>query len=378
MYPQVRSKISFYDTNEPDIYYVYDPELDKHYKMGKREVNWLKMCDGQNSIEQIVEKIGEDCSLDIFQAFIEAIKKLNLLEGEQSRLLKKKFNLFQIKWNITNPDQWMTRHIHLVKFIMLLFKLMCIPIIVLGGYYGWKSANEIMYVVLSFQFEWTFIPMYIISFFLIMVLHELSHALMAKSYNAPVTAIGLMFFYFQPAAYADLSGIWLLPKLRHRILSLLAGIISQIMCSAILITTYYFFGDFSSRFWQYVIVIAIGNIFVALVNLIPFVKLDGYFILCMMLNISALREKSMNYISTIFDKRKRETVGKEIAYVYAGFGVISAIYTPVMLLSGILFIRRLIEPFVNENVLNVIVIGLTLLVIIWPIRGFISKISQIK
>lgn len=106
-----------------------------------------------------------------------------------------------------------------------------------------------------------------------LIVHECGHMLMCYHYLGEVGKVGLMLFFVQPTLYCNLTCTYFLDK-RKRINIYLAGINAQVFLMALLCLIEIFLGkSFYSIEW-FIIVDTISVV----VNLIPFVKFDGYWV----------------------------------------------------------------------------------------------------
>lgn len=102
------------------------------------------------------------------------------------------------------------------------------------------------------------------------VLHEFSHAGAVIRAGGRPRRFGVMLFYLMPAAYCDVTDVWLLPR-AGRVMTLLAGILSQFALAGGL-----FLWGAAGGPAALTTVTGLLLLLTCSVNLIPFVKLDGY------------------------------------------------------------------------------------------------------
>jgi putative peptide zinc metalloprotease protein len=133
-----------------------------------------------------------------------------------------------------------------------------------------------------------FLSQYITALF-----HECGHALTCTSYGRQVRKGGLLFYYGSPAWFVDTTDIWMAPK-SARILVSLAGPSADMVFSGLLTVVVALLPSWglSSVLFQ---IAAVGYLGV-LLNLTPFLELDGYFVLMDWLEIPLLRKKSFAFL----------------------------------------------------------------------------------
>lgn len=119
-------------------------------------------------------------------------------------------------------------------------------------------------------------------------IHELAHGLTLTACGGMPHRMGIMLFYFSPAAFCDVTEAWLLPR-KDRVAVAFAGIVIQTSIGAIaLIANLLLGGEHAFLTWY-----GASTYLVALSNLIPFLRLDGYVALVGFTNQSGLRQRSI-------------------------------------------------------------------------------------
>lgn len=160
-------------------------------------------------------------------------------------------------------------------------------------------------------------------------LHELAHAGAVISCGGMPRRFGVMLFYLMPAAYCDVTDVWLLAP-RQRAKVLLAGLLSQFAIAGGL----FLWGAAGGP----VAVTTLAGCLLLLtcaVNLIPFVKLDGYLL------VAALTT------TPFLHRRATEAFLQDTAHVVSGtppsteatwirlFGI-GTTFTPILLTISVL------------------------------------------
>lgn len=128
------------------------------------------------------------------------------------------------------------------------------------------------------------IPCLLLNFFSLL-LHEFGHSSASEKFKAKCGEIGFGFYLLTPVLYSDVTEIWRLKK-QQRIIVDLAGVYMQFLFMTILSVIYLF--TFRHVYLAASCFIGIG----ALINLNPFLRFDGYWVLSDMANIVNLRSRS--------------------------------------------------------------------------------------
>ena len=134
------------------------------------------------------------------------------------------------------------------------------------------------------------------------LIHEFSHAYVAKSFGLRVPQMGIAFLIFFPCLFCNTTDAWQLADRRQRMAISAAGIISE-AAIAILSTYLWHFsrpGMFNSLAFY---LMAVSFISTVLFNGNPLMKFDGYFILIDYIGIPNLQAKSSGYLRYLFLNR---------------------------------------------------------------------------
>jgi putative peptide zinc metalloprotease protein len=166
--------------------------------------------------------------------------------------------VFILKWNLIGPD---------------------IPV-----YYdfGKKSFSDLV------EFWWMLM---VIGF-----LHESSHGLTCKHYGGEVHSMGLMFLYLTPSFFVDVTESWVSASRLQRLATIIAGIWIEMMLCAIAMI---FWLNTQPDEWIHDIcykLILLTGVAVAVVNLNPLIKLDGYYFFSEWLRVPDLKERSTAFL----------------------------------------------------------------------------------
>ena len=164
---------------------------------------------------------------------------------------------------------------------------------------------------------------------LIFIFHELGHAISAKNYGAKPKEIGFGFYLLTPALYCNLSDIWKL-SINKRIIVNLSGIYIQTLISFFLILINIFLNETVINQLLFI------NFLIIAINLNPFLKYDGYWILSDSLDSPNLRMESFRSLKLIFMQK------------FKGLNMRTYIISLYSVLS-ILFILSFIYYFVIPN-----------------------------
>ena len=231
----------------------------------------------------------------------------------------------------------------------------------------------------------------VVAYYLTIFIHESAHALTCKHYGRMVPKGGFLLYYLMPAFYVDCTDAWLEPW-RHRIAIFWAGPYSGFFLAGLsaLLAWVLPTGVASTVVFKLAVAAYLTN----LLNLMPLLLLDGYWILEQWLEIPQLRDRALAFVGGPFWHllwtRKRLTRWE---LFFAVFGILSAIYTFLAVFIGIFFWRKRLVPVVAplwstpgllSKVVSVVVIGAIAIPLgiryartLWRMRSVVTKAPQL-
>ncbi|MCF6321069.1 MAG: biotin/lipoyl-binding protein [Rhizobiaceae bacterium] len=132
--------------------------------------------------------------------------------------------------------------------------------------------------------------LYALSLVMIKTLHELGHAYMAKRYDIEVPTIGVAFIVMMPILYTDTTAAWRLGDKKHRLMIDFAGIFTELALASICTLAWVFLPDGNLRAIAFTTA-TLSWVLSLTINLNPFMKFDGYYILSDSLGFENLQER---------------------------------------------------------------------------------------
>ena len=179
-------------------------------------------------------------------------------------------------------------------FMTKVFVITLFCLTVVGAYLTLRQWDQF---IATFPFGFTFagIVTSAVSVVLIKSLHELGHAYTAVRYGCHVRTAGIAFMAFVPMLYTDVTDAWKLPIRKHRIHIDMAGIYVECAVAGICLFLWAFLPDGPIR--SAVFVLATVSIFMSVVvNLNPFMRFDGYFVLADLVGVPNLQPRGFNLL----------------------------------------------------------------------------------
>lgn len=169
------------------------------------------------------------------------------------------------------------------------------------------------------------------------VVHELGHATAVTVLGGRVRRMGVMLFYLFPALFCDTSDAWRFPYRRQRVAVAFGGMVAQVALVALACQALWLPLGESARAW--LLVYALANAGMLVTNLVPLVKLDGYWALAGGLDRPNLRANAIGRAGA-WARRLAfgEPVGRRDPHEAAlvAFGAASALFAPALLIYALL------------------------------------------
>ena len=170
-----------------------------------------------------------------------------------------------------------------------------------------------------------------------LLIHEFGHAIAAKHVGCEVYKGGGMLYYGMPAAFIDTTDVWMFGK-RARLIVTWAGPYTGYIIGGALSLAVNFIPGISHENSVFMLKIAMVSIFITTMNIMPMMKLDGYYLLADALEIPSLRERSMEFIQHTLRTKisKREKWSRE-EYIFLVFGILAFLSTFYFTIRGVTF-----------------------------------------
>jgi putative peptide zinc metalloprotease protein len=127
--------------------------------------------------------------------------------------------------------------------------------------------------------------------FLVKALHELGHAYTAVRFGCQVPAMGVAFMMMTPMLYTDVTDAWRLPMRRQRMKIDFAGVAVELMIACVATFLWSFLPEGKAK--SIAFLLATSSLLMSLaINLSPFMRFDGYFILADLVGVPNLQPRA--------------------------------------------------------------------------------------
>ncbi|HCS22213.1 MAG TPA: hypothetical protein DIW20_00570 [Rhodospirillaceae bacterium] len=289
---------------------IHDPVAGRFHSIGWLEFLILSRW-GLGDPQRIAHSIEQSAPLSVsardVAAFIEFLERAELLIVdsnygvekflEKHRSKKVNFaywmlkNYLFIRIPLINPDKQLHKISKKLDFIFKMPFILFIFVISITGFYlvgrQWDVFVNSFIALASIEG--------IFSIALAMVaaktIHEIGHGLAAAGLGCRVPAMGVAFMVMFPVMWTDTTDAWRLQRRQDRVKVDIAGIWMEIILSSFCLLAWNFLPDGLLRTALFPLATTTWVI-TLIINLNPFMRFDGYFILCDTLNVPNLEARA--------------------------------------------------------------------------------------
>lgn len=303
--------IDFYGYNHDGIpqWIIHDTGRDKFFIIGWPEYEMLSRWNLGNR-EAIIDAVNNETTLHVTEDDFENLRNfLNtnyLVELRWLNVYQKAKEQKVIKGE--NIGYWFIRYylffriplFHLDNFLNrtkfigdILFSNITLFVMTILGITAlfeisnhWEEFKHTFSTIFNFQG----LIFYFIAFTIAKFFHELGHAYMCKRYGIPVPTMGVAFLVFWPVMYTDTTLSWKLPY-HQRLKIALAGMWVETYVTIIAALIWANTHNVIIHMICYVTV-AVNWVSTLLINVSPFMRFDGYYVLSDLLKMPNLQNRS--------------------------------------------------------------------------------------
>ena len=259
-------------------------------------------CPSQDEVIRLLGKL-HDADLvqsDILPSTAEAFRKSEAVtSGSIGRQVS---NPFALRFPLFDPDRFLQRWIHVVSPVFTRPALMLWAAAVFWGMITMlQHWNEISSAVM----EQALLPENLVIIYLVYpfmkTLHELGHAFAVKRWGGEVHEAGIMLLALTPVPYVDASASAAFPEKRNRIVVAAMGMMVELLLASIALLIWLEVEPGIVRSIAMNVMI-VGGVSTILFNGNPLLRYDGYYILCDLIEIPNLAQRSVRYIGYLVQR----------------------------------------------------------------------------
>ncbi len=200
-------------------------------------------------------------------------------------------NYLFIRIPLVKPAGFLDRTIEHVRPLWSVYSLIFFAALaVLSLFLVSRQWDAFMASFLYF-FSWQGLIAYGAGLFFVKILHELGHAYTATRYGCRVPTMGVSFLVMMPVLYTDTSSAWRLTSRKQRLAIDCAGVAAELMVASIATMAWVILPDGTARSVAFILATTSWIMSLA-INLNPFMRFDGYYVLADFLNVPNLQPRA--------------------------------------------------------------------------------------
>ncbi|MER5934758.1 daptide biosynthesis intramembrane metalloprotease [Streptomyces sp. NPDC002054] len=293
--PQLAPDVTLHEPIAEDAPWVVQRGAQQYIRVGADMVRLLQAIDGERGHPDLAAELGSPWTEDTVGKAVENLNRMRLLEDglphKHSSTWFKFVPPLTFQLTLVKPDRMLSRLAPLLRLFANRAGAVLAAVLALGGLLALASQAPVLKESLGAP-----LPLGILlgvsgASALATALHEMGHGAVLTHHGGRPSRMGVMLFYLTPAFFCDVSDGWRLPERRQRVQVALAGIVTQLVIAGSAGLASLAAGEGGLR--DGMLVFAVSTYLTSLLNLLPFVKLDGYIALMTHLDIPHLRDRTM-------------------------------------------------------------------------------------
>ncbi|PXW89760.1 putative peptide zinc metalloprotease protein [Nitrosomonas sp. Nm84] len=288
------------------------------------------------------------------------------------------------------PDAFLNRTYPFVKQLFSATFLSFAILIGIAGLYLVSRQWDVFANTFLHFFSLQGILVYAIALIGVKTIHELGHMYTAKHYGCRVPSMGLAFMVMVPMIYSDMSDTWRLYSKKQRIHVAAAGILNELLMAGICLFIWAFLPEGILRSVCFVIATT-SLISSLLINITPFMRFDGYYILSDWWGIDNLQQRSFllakwKLRQLLFGsvEEKPEHFSPEIEFKLIGYAWFTWFYRLILFIGIALLVYHLFFKLLGIILFVVEIVALILVPLFkevrywWMLRNSIQLNNRLR
>ena len=200
-------------------------------------------------------------------------------------------NYLFIRIPLVKPARFLERTIEHVRPLWSLYSLVFFAALALTSLFLVSRQWDAFMASFLYFFSWQGLIAYGAGLFFVKVLHELGHAYTATRYGCRVPTMGVSFLVMMPVLYTDTTAAWRLTSRKKRLAIDCAGVAAELMVASVATMLWVILPDGTARSVAFILATTSWIMSLA-INLNPFMRFDGYYVLSDFLNVPNLQPRA--------------------------------------------------------------------------------------
>ena len=289
---------------------VQDPVNNRFFRIGWIDFEILLRW-SQRSANAIAQSISDETTLTVDDSDVSALLKFleqhSLLQAnspnavDRLRRLSAQMQKNPYEWLLHNylffriplirPQLWLARWMPFVRWLFTPATAMAVVFLTVTGVFLATRQWETFVSTVVEHLTWQGFLGYAVALVLAKTLHEVGHAVTATRYGVRVAHMGVAMLVLFPMLYTDTSESWKLTNPRQRLAIASAGIITELAIAGLATLAWSLAPEGALKNALFFLATT-SWVLTVLLNVSPFMRFDGYFILTDILDFPNLHERS--------------------------------------------------------------------------------------
>lgn len=359
----IRSDLIFQE--EGEILYVVDPKAKKSFEIvdtfEQEIISLLKVFSADIVMQQYNHSPSKVYLL------LKFLQDNSLLEDNQLKWQNKDATssklLFLFRKDIWNPSEFLQIVSPWFQFVGAPLFYTVFAVICIGFILVWKQFH-LQFLTVGWPLIggswWLSFVVFVVVLGIILFIHELSHGVVLARYGRFVSVFGVSISYGIPAMYTDLSEILMLNSKKEKINVLLIGPVVQILIGMLAFIGWANCID-GLIVQQVLWLISFGAFLSVFLNLNPLLRLDGYYILQILLGVDDIRQQSLSVWRNL-----RQPTKHKLFYV---------LYIPLSMFYTLMILLFISQFYLQNTLFSYPAITIVVLVLL---SLFVLSMKQLK
>ncbi|MBU2713460.1 site-2 protease family protein [Zooshikella harenae] len=296
-------------TGEPS-WTLHDPVSQRFFYIGECEFILLRHWHHRQIAEVLMrcnennKKCYELADIEKLLVFLYKNELLKVLDKKTNRVLVDRYFAMNKGWKswlvrnylffrvpLIRPDRFLTatypyiRHLFTTRMLIFFGMLTIFGILLV--------LRQLDYFIHSFSYLYSISGAltFFITLSCIKVAHEFGHAYACKHFGLKVPSMGVAFMVLWPVLYTDATEAWKLSKRNQRIKIGVAGVATELAIAGVATFVWSFLPEGGLKSVMFIVATTTW-VFSLLINLNPFMRFDGYYVLVDILDTPNLQPRS--------------------------------------------------------------------------------------
>ncbi|MGW5020496.1 daptide biosynthesis intramembrane metalloprotease [Streptomyces cacaoi] len=296
--PRLASDVLVHEPIEKGAPWVVQRGAQQYIRVGSDLVRLLHTMDGARDHAGLVDTLGPPWTERDVERAVRNLHRMRLLEDGTPRRRSSTWFKFvpplTLQFTMLKPERLLRAATPLLRSVANRFGAVLAVCAALGGLLALALQAPVLRSALGKPLPLSFLMVLGVASLVTTALHEMGHGAVLTYHGGRPSRMGVMLFYMTPAFFCDVSDGWRLPRKEQRVHVALAGIVTQmVIAGSAAIAALIAGADGTGGAWDAVLVFAVSTYVTGTLNLLPFVKLDGYIALMTHLDVPHLRDRAM-------------------------------------------------------------------------------------